>query len=178
MPRFSTQARVGLLLALSALLGSVGAAGAPDSAIAWDSVDRDVASELLLTRLTNDSRAATGLAALDVDPELVALARWRSADMAERDYFSHAIPPTGTKVFDEMAARGYCSLVAGENIGWLAGPAIDGEERIEQMFIDSPKHRAVLVGQAWNVIGIGSFTRADGRHYWTVLFAEACPEPG
>jgi uncharacterized protein YkwD len=178
MPRFAAHARVALLLALFVLVGSVGAVGTPVSVIARDGVDRDAASEALLTRLTNDSRAAAGLAALDVDPDLVSLARWRSADMAERDYFSHAIPPKGTKVFDEMAARDYCSVVAGENIGWLAGPGGGGEERIQQMFLDSPKHRAVLLGDAWNAIGIGSFTRADGRHYWTVLFAETCPTAG
>jgi uncharacterized protein YkwD len=169
---------VALLLALFVLISSVGAVGTPAAVIAQDSVDPNVVSEALLTRLTNDSRTAAGLAVLDVDPELVALARWRSEDMAERDYFSHSIPPTGTKVFDEMAARDYCSVVAGENIGWLAGSGGGGEARIQQMFLDSRKHRAVLLGKAWNRIGIGSITRADGRHYWTVLFAETCPAAG
>ena len=110
--------------------------------------------------------------------ELVELARWRSRDMAERGYFSHAIPPAGTKVFDELSARGYCYNVAGENIGWLLGPDAGAEGRIQQMFLDSEKHRDVLMGAAWDVVGVGSWKRADGRHYWTVLFAERCdPEP-
>ena len=66
--------------------------------------------------------------------------------MAERGYFSHAIPPAGTKVFDELSARGYCYEVAGENIGWLSGPDAGAEERIQQMFLDSEKHRDVLMG--------------------------------
>lgn len=178
MPRLTAHARLALLLALSVLLGSVGAAGAPASVIAWDTVDPEAASEALLTELTNETRAHDGLATLDVDPQLVALARWRSADMAERDYFSHSIPPEGTKVFDEMAARGYCSVVSGENIGWLAGLGLGGEERIQQLFLDSPKHRALILGEAWDVIGIGSSTRADGRQYWTVLFAQRCATAG
>ena len=140
----------------------------------WD-VDRaDAASEGLLASLTNESRSIGGLRTLTVDLELVDLARWRSRDMAERGYFSHAIPPAGTKVFDELSARGYCYQVAGENIGWLSGPDAGAEERIQQMFLDSETHRDVLMGKAWDVVGVGSWKRADGRHYWTVLFAERC----
>jgi uncharacterized protein YkwD len=109
-----------------------------------------------------------------VDVELIELARWRSRDMAERGYFSHAIPPAGTKVFDELSARGYCYTFAGENIGWLLGPDGGAEQRIQQMFLDSTKHRDVLMGAAWDVVGVGSWKRADGRHYWTVLFADRC----
>ena len=42
------------------------------------------------------------------------------------------------------------------------------------MFLDSETHRDVLMGKAWDVVGVGSWKRADGRHYWTVLFAERC----
>ena len=151
---------------------------APAAAVqaTWD-VDRaDAASEDLLASLTNESRASGGLRTLAVDLELVDLARWRSRDMAERGYFSHAIPPAGTKVFDELSARGYCYEVAGENIGWLSGPDAGAEERIQQMFLASEKHRDVLMGEAWDVVGVGSWKRADGRHYWTVLFAERVTE--
>ena len=170
--------RFALLLILAVALGAFGSVAAPTSAAAWDAGDPDAASEALLTRLTNATRGGDGLATLLVDPELVELARWRSEDMAERDYFSHEIPPTGTKVFDELGTRSYCFVVAGENIGWLAGPDGGAEERIHAMFLDSPKHRALILGRAWDAIGIGSYKRADGRHYWTVLFAETCrPEP-
>jgi hypothetical protein len=30
------------------------------------------------------------------------------------------------------------------------------------------------MGEAWDVIGVGSWKRTDGRHYWTVLFADRC----
>jgi uncharacterized protein YkwD len=171
--------RFALLVALSLALTSFGGMAAPSGVRAtWD-VDRaDAASEDLLASLTNKSRANRGLQTLAVDLELVELARWRSRDMAERGYFSHAIPPAGTKVFDELSARGYCYQVAGENIGWLAGQDAGAEERIQQMFLDSETHRDVLMGEAWDVVGVGSWKRTDGRHYWTILFAERCdPEP-
>jgi uncharacterized protein YkwD len=166
--------RFALLLALALVVGSVGSAASPRPAAAWDAGLPDPPSETLLTALTNESRTDQGLQALSIDPGLVAIARWRSADMAERGYFSHDIPPAGTKVFDELSERGYCYVVAGENIGWLSGPDGGAEERIHAMFLDSPRHKALILGAAWDAMGIGSYKGADGRHYWTVLFAETC----
>ena len=179
MPTLFAPRRFALLVALLLALTSLGGIAAPAGVRAtWDVDGADAASEDLLASLTNQSRADGGMRTLAVDLELVELARWRSQDMAEREYFSHAIPPAGTKVFDELSARGYCYEVAGENIGWLAGPDAGAEERIQQMFLDSETHRDVLMGKAWDVVGVGSWKRADGRHYWTVLFAEPCdPEP-
>ena len=162
------------LLVLAIVLGSLGSAASPRPAVAWDAGVPDAPSERLLTALTNESRTDDGLAALSIDRDLVAIARWRSTDMAERGYFSHDIPPRGTKVFDELSERGYCYVVAGENIGWLSGPDGGSEERIHKMFLASPRHKALILGEAWDAIGIGSYKGADGRHYWTVLFAETC----
>jgi uncharacterized protein YkwD len=179
MSTFFAPRRFVLLVAMLLALTSLGGMAAPAPVRAtWD-VDRaDAASEDLLASLTNQSRANGGVRTLAVDFELVELARWRSRDMADRGYFSHSIPPAGTKVFDELSARGYCYEAAGENIGWLSGPDAGAEERIQQMFLDSAKHRDVLMGETWDVVGIGSWKRADGHHYWTVLFADRCdPEP-
>ena len=166
--------RFALLLALAVALGSAGSAAAPRPAAAWDAGVPDAPSEALLTALTNGSRTRDGLPTLAIDAELVDIARWRSEDMAERGYFSHDIPPRGTKVFDELSERGYCYAVAGENIGWLSGPDTGAEERIHAMFLDSPRHKALILGDAWDAIGIGSYKGSDGRHFWTVLFAETC----
>jgi uncharacterized protein YkwD len=175
MPTLFAPRRFALLVALSLALTSLGGMAAPSGVRAtWDVGRADVASEDLLANLTNESRANGGLQTLAVDLELVEPARWRSRDMAERGYFSHAIPPGGTKVFDELSARGYCYEVAGENIGWLSGPDAGAEQRIQEMFLNSETHRDVLMGEAWDVIGVGSWKRADGRHYWTVLFADRC----
>ena len=175
MPSLLAPRRFALLVALSLALTSLGGMAAPAAArVSWDIDRADAASEDLVTSLTNAGRAVGGLPTLAVDVELVEVARWRSRDMAERGYFGHAIPPAGTKVFNELSARGYCYEVAGENIGWLLGPDAGAEERIQQMFLDSETHRDVLMGKAWDVVGVGSWKRADGRHYWTVLFVDGC----
>ena len=48
-----------------------------------------------LLALTNRSRASAGLRSLRVDSTPTSVARWRSRDMIERDYFSHDIPGYG-----------------------------------------------------------------------------------
>jgi uncharacterized protein YkwD len=145
----------------------------PSSVFAWDANSFSASDEQLLVTLTNQSRASAGLAALQVDAVLTDIARWRSKDMIERDYFSHSIPPNGSSVFDEMTRRGYCYTVAGENIGTNNFPDDIATQTIHQGFMDSPGHRANILGN-WTVIGVGAYKGANGKHMWTVLFAKKC----
>ena len=78
------------------------------------------------------------------------VARWRSKDMIERDYFSHSIPGYG-KVWDKLHAIGYCYKVAGENIGWNNYPDDIATAAIHKMFMGSSGHRANILGKAWDV---------------------------
>ena len=95
--------------------------------------------------------------------------------MVTRDYFDHAIPPTGKMVWDVMVERGYCYSLAGENIGWNQGwPDDQATAQIAQSFASSSTHRENIVGPAWNSIGIGAYKGADGKIVWTVLFADRC----
>jgi uncharacterized protein YkwD len=154
------------LVALGAVPGRT-AAASPDQAFAAES-EREVLV------LENRARAAADEPALRSDPRLVRIARWRSADMATRGYFSHAIPPDGTTVFDELTRRHYCWRAGGENIGWnnVGGPAATGA--IVRQFLDSPGHRAIMLGRGWNAIGVGVAATPDGRHIWTLAFARTC----
>ena len=102
------------------------------------------------SRLTNRSRASAGLKALKVDSTLKSVARWRSKDMIDRDYFSHTIPGFG-KVWDKLHDIGYCYKVAGENIGWNNYPDDIATAAIHSMFMDSPGHRANILGKTWDV---------------------------
>jgi uncharacterized protein YkwD len=175
--RIAGPRRSSAAFALAVAATVAGLLATPAAAVAWDSHAGRAASEAALTALTNQSRGSAGLGSLRVDPELVALARWRSQDMAERDYFSHRIPPHGSRVFDRLQDRGYCFRVAGENIGWLAGGAGAAAD-IQRRFLESETHRDVIMGSAWDVVGVGSYERDDGRTFWTVLFADACPSGG
>ena len=141
----------------------------------WAPSSYSAAEEQHLTALTNQARAGGGRRALSVDPALTSLARWRSADMATRGYFSHEIPPTGQMVFATMRARNMPFVLAGENIGWTDASPGEATAQIERMFLASKDHRANIMGATWDRIGVGAYRAASGRVYYTVLFEQTHP---
>ena len=172
--------RLSALTAAAFALTSIGLLAAPASTVAWSAGTFNSASERQLVALTNQTRASAGRASLRIDAALTSIARSRSKDMIDRNYFSHSIPPSGKSVFDVMQSKGYCFNIAGENIGWNTYPDDVATAQIHQMFLNSPGHRANIVGRAWDVIGIGAYKAASGKKMWTVLFADKCgsaPKP-
>jgi uncharacterized protein YkwD len=172
--------RSSMVVAIAFAVTSVGVLVAPASTLAWDGGTFSSASEQQLVALTNQSRASAGRRALKVDSALTSIARWRSKDMIDRNYFSHSIPPSGKSVFAVMSERGYCFNLAGENIGWNTYPDDVATAQIHQMFMDSPSHRENIMGRAWDVIGVGAYKGPSGKKMWTVLFADKCgtaPKP-
>jgi hypothetical protein len=98
--------------------------------------------------------------------------------MIVRNYFSHQIPPDGHTVFDVMSNAGYCYNLAGENIGWNNYPDDQATDEIQTMFMNSPDHRANILGPAWDSIGIGAYKGPDGKKMWAVVFADKCGSVG
>jgi uncharacterized protein YkwD len=165
--------RTALAIALLFGASSVFTLAAPSETFAWDTNSFSYSSAADLVALTNRSRASAGLRALKVDSKLASVARWRSKDMIERNYFSHTIPGYG-KVWDKLHAIGYCYKVGGENIGWNNYPDDVATAAIHKMFMNSSGHRANILGRAWDVIGIGAYKGPTGKKMWTVLFADKC----
>jgi uncharacterized protein YkwD len=171
----STSRRTALAIALLFGLTSVATLAAPPRTLAWDGNTFDSTSEASLVALTNRARASAGLRALNVDPTLTSIARWRSKDMIEQDYFSHDIPGYGRNgVFAKLHEIDYCYKSAGENIGWNTYPDGEATSAIQQMFMDSSAHRANLLGSAYEVIGVGAYKGSGDKKMWTVLFADRC----
>lgn len=169
-----TGRRLALVGGLAFGLVIAGTVLAAPAAPGWDDETFSVGSEGALVGLTNLSRASDGLPALGVDAELTAIARWRSRDMAIRGYFSHAIPPAGGRVFEVIQGEGYCFNLAGENIGWNTHPDDVATDQIQRAFLASPGHRANVLSERWDAIGVGAWKAPGGRKFWTVLFADVC----
>ncbi len=157
-------------LALATLLGLL----LPVTAFAWGANAFSSSSEQQLFQLTNQARAAAGRKALHWDASLASFARARAKDMIVRNYFSHQIPPDGHTVFNVMSNAGYCYNLAGENIGWNNYPDDQATTEIQAMFMNSPDHRANILGPAWDVVGIGAYKGPDGKKMWAVVFADKC----
>ncbi len=165
--------RAALAIVLLFGLSSAANLATPLRTLAWDGNSFVSSSESELIALTNRARASAGLRALRVDATLTSVARGRSKDMIERDYFSHDIPGGG-RVFDTLHRIGYCYKTAGENIGWNTYPDDQATAAIQQMFMDSAGHRANLLGGAYELIGVGAYKGAGDKKMWTVLFADPC----
>lgn len=113
-------------------------------------------------RLVNEIRVANGLGELAADGELSRLARIKSQDMKDNNYFSHTSPVYGSP-FDMMKSFGISYRTAGENIA--RGQATP--QAVVDGWMNSEGHRANILNSSYNTIGVGYI--ADG-HYWTQMF--------
>lgn len=140
--------------------------GRPAGDESW--VDTTDEAESLAAQLVADDRSRFGLGALSWDPELAAIARAHSAEMAERGYFAHVSPRTGN-VADRLRHAGYPASFAAENIAMA--PTL-GEA--QESLMRSPGHRAAVLTPEATHLGIGVVTRSDPRlgtvHHLTQLF--------
>lgn len=113
---------------------------------------------------------------LAIDPELGGIARKRSGDMAEKNYFAHAAPNGDTSATLLMAEDARFQGLLGENMGavhyWKAyGIDVDKTAHsIVEQWLDSPKHRDNLAFADYNMTGIGAAVNGD-TVYVTALFA-------
>ena len=120
------RAPLGIAVAVAALL----AVSSPGVVLAWNNYSFSSSSENEMITLINQARASAGKPALTVSSSLTDVARWRSKDMWDRDYFSHNIPnPPGGNVFDKLHREDICYTLAGENIGSTTTPTTSPPRR-------------------------------------------------
>lgn len=120
--------------------------------------------EQLMFDRVNEERTTRGLQPLQIDMELVKLARMKSQDMVDLGYFSHQSPTYGSP-FDMMRAAGVSYTRAGENIAGASQT-----ERAHVNLMNSPGHRANILNSSYTHVGIGI---VDGSRYgkiYTQLF--------
>jgi len=128
------------------------------------------AAETRFVEWINQERAARSLPLLELDPQLSAVAREHSADMASRGYFSHlAPPPAGNTPLDRyFKALGTLPAgLLGENIAYATQPVF---ELIHQDLLNSPKHRANLLNPDFIKIGVGIYVAPEGKVWITQMF--------
>ncbi|MGM7700252.1 CAP domain-containing protein [Pseudalkalibacillus sp. Hm43] len=114
------------------------------------------ADEQQMLDLVNQERQKAGLAPLKADPELTKMARVKSQDMIDNNYFSHNSPTYGSP-FDMMDQFGIEYNTAGENIA--GNGSVQGAHT---SLMNSDGHRANILGSQYTKIGIGI---VDGGPY-------------
>ena len=120
------------------------------------------AYEQEVVRLVNARRAQNGLKPLAENWELSRVARYKSADMAGKRYFSHESPTYGSP-YQMMRSFGISFRSAGENIayGQRTPAAVVGA------WMNSSGHRANILSSSYTQIGVGYH---EAGNYWTQMF--------
>ena len=115
-----------------------------------------------VVRLVNVERANASLAPLEIDWELARVAKAKSQDMVDKNYFSHTSPTYGSP-FDMMKQFGIKYSAAGENIAKGQTSAA----QVVEAWMNSEGHRANIMSSDYTHIGVGYVAQG---HHWTQMF--------
>lgn len=140
---------------LSLLTVRPGAGERVDLQFRLESPEIDRAAEERMLELLNRERGQAGLNPLVRDATIDTVARAHSMDMLRRGYFGHETPE-GTSPFDRMLEGGVRFRVAAENLA--LAPTV---EIAHQGLMESPGHRANVLGPEFGRVGIGA-VRVNG----------------
>ncbi|SHJ84082.1 SafA/ExsA family spore coat assembly protein [Tepidibacter formicigenes] len=116
-------------------------------------------------RLVNIERSKQGLPALSHNWELSRVARYKSQDMINKNYFAHTSPTYGSP-FDMMRNFGIRFSSAGENIAYGQRTA----QEVMNAWMNSPGHRKNILSPNYTQIGVGLAIKSNGTKYWTQMF--------
>jgi uncharacterized protein YkwD len=142
-----------LAFGISALLAAGLLTWNPPSTTGWN----QGSAEATLWQLLNGARTNNGMAPLQQNGTLVSLARSRSSDMLNRNFFSHTIPGCGCLVYVQYDSNGLQYDWAGENIGWNAGLEDSYSPlRVHERFMASPGHRVNVLDSRFTHGGVGA----------------------
>ncbi len=116
-------------------------------------------------RLVNVQRVNSGLQPLTYNWEAARVARIKSQDMIDKNYFSHYSPTYGSP-FQMLESYGLRFSAAAENIAYGQRSAAD----VMNAWMNSPGHRANILSRSVTHIGVGVAKKANGTLYFTQMF--------
>jgi len=122
--------------------------------------------EQKIFELTNEARKKEQLPPLKLNVTLVKVARAHSANMAKQEKMAHELD--GKNPTQRIKDAGYEPLSTGENVGETEGGTV---EEIFKMWMDSPPHKANILRDKIEEIGVGMARSSKGVVYYTQVFA-------
>lgn len=123
---------------------------------------KEISFEKEVIRLVNEIRRGYGLSALEENESLSRVAREKSRDMADRNYFSHQSPTYGSP-FEMMKSFGIRYNAAGENIA----KGYTSPQSVVDGWMNSQGHRENILNSVYTQIGVGYYPYGN---YWTQMF--------
>ncbi|MGE3077171.1 MAG: CAP domain-containing protein [Dehalococcoidia bacterium] len=127
--------------------------------------------ELQLLDLINAERANAGLSPYVLDSGLTKIARTRSQQLIDQNYFGHRDPYGYSMYVELLSYFGYTSYAwAGENLAMNNWPADTAANEAIHGLMNSPTHKANILATDFTRIGVGEITASNGKHYFTMIF--------
>jgi uncharacterized protein YkwD len=148
----------------SASVNSVNVQGLPQLPTKY-SIGVQAGAEDKILELMNAKRTEAGLQPLTIDNTLVQVARYKSDDMIQNNFFDHT-NPDGTKWTNWLQALDYKYTSAGENIAYNTNDAVE----LFNQWWNSPGHRANMMNSAYTKVGIGVI-QGNGKYMGTQEFS-------
>lgn len=125
----------------------------------------ETTTEQEILKLVNAERSKQGLSPLTLNWELSRVAKFKSEDMRDNNYFSHTSPTYGSP-FEMMKSFGISYKSAGENIA--AGQKTSQE--VMNNWMNSSGHKANILSKNYTQLGVGKATGGSYETYWTQMF--------
>lgn len=122
------------------------------------------ADEQKMFQLLNAERKKYGRLLLEMDPALVKVARKKSQDMVDNNYFGHDSPTYGS-IGDMLDAEGIKWRLAGENLARHSNVS-----SAHLMLMDSSIHRSTILNRKYTKVGIGVIRTKTGGIMITQVF--------
>ena len=116
----------------------------------------------------NKCRKSHGIAALELDDELLAVAREYSRRMADERFFSHT-DGEGKTVRERLARAGIRWRSVGENIASSKG-YVNPVAVAMHGWLESPGHRRNILDSGFRLAAVGAWISRDGAVYFTQVF--------
>ncbi len=103
----------------------------------------------------NRQRTSRGLGKVHAHRKLTTMASRYARSMVRQQFFAH-VSPGGASMSERLRKVGYggSSWSAGETLAWGSGPKAT-PRAIVAAWMNSPPHRAVLLGRNYRDVGIG-----------------------
>mgnify|MGYP000915922477 CR=1 FL=1 len=120
--------------------------------------------ESKILQLVNAERSKNGAKSLSASSECAKLARMKSQDMVDNNYFSHQSPTYGSP-FDMLKSNNVSYMYAGENIAMN-----QSAEAAFKAWMNSEGHRKNILNPNFTELGIGISSKGNGSYIYTQLF--------
>ena len=119
----------------------------------------------------NAARSARGLVPMRYDSKLASISGYRASRMASTNTMSHTV---GGNLGSQLNTYNVRWFRYGEDIGWSTASWPSGSAKaIFNMWMASSPHRALILSDRFNYIGVGLASRSSGaKTFASAVFAE------